>query len=59
MYSIYIKCIHTQAEDDCEDVVGDVEDEADGGRLVIMLYPHGDNVQEDHDEDCYLKPTRD
>ena len=57
MYIIYEQCLFTKAEDDGEDMVGDVEDKADIGRLVVMLYPHGDSIQEDHDEDRYLKPS--
>jgi hypothetical protein len=45
----------TQAENGCEECVGDLEGEGDDARLVVVLDAHRHHVQEDENEDGDLE----
>jgi hypothetical protein len=48
----------SQGEHGGEEIVAQLQDVSEDGRLAVMLDAHDDHVEEDHDEDGDLKPSR-
>ena len=50
-----LKSTFTKSEEESEEMVGNIEDECNCWRLIIMLDAHGDDVEKYQSEDCDLE----